>query len=183
MCGAIKVHNFEESLAFSHEAEDNPVWEIVYKEAFPDMVSMVSYRADGFWQREGIARGILLSTTKQIFVDEKVRGKNKKTGKVYNDVALEYYSSYEHKKPGWVCKPLRADYIAYLIAPLGICYMLPVIQLQQAWAKHSKEWLTKYRRIEAKNPGYTTLSLCIPANVLFQAIGNNLRIRFEPFEA
>ncbi len=176
------VHNFKESLAFSHAAEDLPVWEVVYKDAFPSMVSMVSYRDDGFWQRQGIDRGILLETSKQIRVDEKVRGRNKITGKVYNDVAIEYQSSKEGKTPGWVNKPLLADYIAYLIAPLGVCHMLPVLQLQSAWVRHGNDWIAKYPKIEAKNEGYTTVSVGVPVDVLYPAIGGQLRVKFEPFE-
>ena len=33
MCGEISVHKFKESLAFSHEAEDLPIWKDVYKKA------------------------------------------------------------------------------------------------------------------------------------------------------
>lgn len=181
--GEIRVpHNFQESLAFSHKAEDLPIWGEVYKQAFPNMVEMVSYREDGFWQRQGIDRGVLLNTSKQIRIDEKVRGRNKLTGKVYDDIALEYKSSMEGDTPGWVCKPLQADYIAYLIAPLGVCHMLPVIQLQNAWAKHGSDWIDVYPEIKAKNEGYTTLSVGVPVKVLYPAIGGELRVSFDPFE-
>lgn len=187
--GVIKVlHSFKESLAMSHKAEDLPIWGEVYKKAFPDMVGMQSYRADGFWQREGVDRGILLKTSKQLYVDEKVRGRNKKTGNIYEDIALEYLSSKESKTPGWVCKPLRADYIAYLIAPLGKCYLLPVIQMQSAWERNKVEWIGNSWPIQAKNfdektgRAWTTLSCAVPVNVLFKEIGKDLRISFEPFE-
>lgn len=176
------VNYFKDDLAFSHSFENNPIWNEIYLKAFPTMVEKISYKQDGFWQREGIDRGIVLSNTKQIFIDEKVRGRNKKTGIVYNDIALEYLSSKEHNKPGWVCKPLRADYIAYLIAPLGRCYMIPVIQLQSAWEKYAIEWIKKYPKIYASNIGYTTISVGIPAEILFKSLGEQLRINFEPFE-
>lgn len=176
-------HDFSESLAFSHDFEDNPVWSYVYKKAFVDMVEMVSYRQDGFWQREGIDRGVVLSNTKQIFIDEKVRGRNKITGKVYDDIALEIYSNEEKKSPGWITKQLRADYIAYLIAPLGVCHLLPVVQLQAAYSANKDSWIDKYRNlIRSKNNGYTTLSIGIPVNVLYPAIGSQLRVNFSPFE-
>ena len=71
-------------------------------------------------------------------------------------------------------------YIAYAIAPLGKCYLLPVIQLQSAWVKNRHEWLSKFRQIRAKNNGYTTVSVGIPVNVLMSAIGANLRLSFTP---
>ena len=176
------MNDFKECLKFSHEAEDLPVWEQVYKIAFPSMVSMVSYRQDGFWQREGIDRGIILSNTKQVFVDEKVRGTNKKTGKVYPDIALEYLSNDRTGALGWVCKQLRADYIAYLISPLGKCYMLPVIQMQQAWILNGDKWKDKYPKKPAFNSGYSTWFCAVPVDVLFKEIGAALRIEFEAFE-
>lgn len=183
MFGAIKVeHDFDADLALSHAIESLPVWEEVYKRAFPTMVSMVSYPEDGFWQREGIDRGIILSNTKQIFIDEKVRRRNESTGKVYDDIALEYVSNDQTYAPGWVVKPLRADYIAYLIAPLGACYLLPVIQLQQAWRENAGAWRNSFKTIEAQNKGYKTLSCCVPVSELFPAIGRCLRVSFQAFE-
>lgn len=182
------VNDFNECLKFSHKFEDHPVWSRVYKAAFPNIVGTVSYQQDGFWQREGVDRGIMLSTTKQILVDEKVRGRNKITGRVYDDILLEYKST--NTSAGWVCKPLRADYIAYLIAPLGVCYMLPVIQMQNAWEKNKAEWFANaedrsnkgFQKVSAKNNGYTTLSLAVPVNVLFPAMGGQLRVKFNKFE-
>lgn len=172
-----KIHDFKECLEFSHKAEDLPIWKEVYKKAFPQMIDMVTYRQDGFWQREGIDRGILLSTTKQIFVDEKVRATK------FDDIALEFMSNDTAKTAGWVNKPLRADYIAYLIAPLGVCYLLPVVQLQSAWEKHGEYWKDKYKPKKAANKGYSTLFCPVPANEVFKAIGQELRVNFQPFAA
>ena len=184
--GAMNYHNFEESLARSHAAEDLSIWEEIYKEAFPNMKTMINHRQDGEHQRAGIDRSIVLENSKQILIDEKVRGKNQKTGKIYEDILLEYWSGYEQKIKGWVCKPLRADYIAYAIAPKGICYLLPVSQLQKAWKINCKTWVQLYPKIEAQNfyngRFWTTVSVAIPPNVLFKAIGQCLRIDFEPIQ-
>ena len=175
MYGVIRVHNFNDSLRLSHEAEDLPVWNEVYKKAFPDLLKVVSYRADGFWQREGVDKGIILPTTKQLFIDEKIRFKD------YGDILLEYISSDKYKTKGWVNKPLRADYIAYLIAPSGVCHLLPVIQLQSAWIKYGNEWIRMYKKIIAKNNGYNTVSVGVPIPVLWKAIGSEFRVNFKPF--
>lgn len=161
-------------------AEDLPFWREVYEKAFPTMTAMINHRQDGEHQRAGIDRSIILYNSKQILIDEKTRFRNEITGKVYNDIALEYWSDEERKVPGWVCKPLRADYIAYAIAPIGICYLLPVIQLQQAWKEKEGEWIRKYPKIEAKNEGWTTISVGVPPEILFPAIGSRLRIEFKP---
>ena len=181
------MHNFTESLEFSHKASDLPIWEEIYSQAFPGFVSMIDHRQDGEHQRAGIDRSIIMPTSKQILIDEKVRGRNKKTGKVYTDILLEYLSDEERNKPGWVCKPLRADYIAYAIAPLGIGYLLPVPQLQKAWVWNREEWIKDYTPpIKAYNQEgsykWTTISVGVPVKVLFQEIGKCLRVNFEPLE-
>lgn len=168
-------------------AEDLPLWKEVYKKAFPSMIGMYNHRKDGDHQRQGIDRSIILENSKQVLVDEKVRFRNKITGKVYEDIALEYLSNKEKNIPGWVCKPLLSDFIAYAIAPIGICYLLPVIQLQSSWEKNKELWLNSYFSIAAKNYSgnkylYTTMSLCVPVGILFKEIGQQLRISFESFE-
>lgn len=164
----------------SHMAEDLPIWEEIYQKAFPTMIGMHNHRADGDHQRQGIDRSIVLENSKQILIDEKVRGKNKITGKVYEDIALEVWSDKERRVLGWVEKPLLADYIAYAIVPKGICYLLPVLQLQVAWTRHKEEWSSKYRLRESLNKGWTTVFCPIPPRVLYPAIGQRLRIEFQP---
>lgn len=176
------MHDFTESLALSHAASDLPIWECVYRQAFLHFQCMVDHRADGEHQRAGIDRSVILSNSKQILVDEKVRWKNAKTGRVYDDIALEFWSDEQRRVPGWVCKPLRADFIAYAIAPLGKAYLLPVPQLQLAWHRSGDVWKAKYREIRAPNRGYTTVSVGVPVGDLFSQIGGALRIPFTPVE-
>jgi hypothetical protein len=175
-------HNFAESLAASHAASDLPFWDVVYRKAFPDMLTHLDHRQDGEHQRAGIDRSITLNNSKQILIDEKVRFRNKITGKVYEDIALEYLSDEARNVPGWVCKPLRADYIAYAIAPLGRCYLLPVSQLQSAWRKHGEYWKSAHFIIRAKNKTWTTISVAVPISELFPAIGQALRFTFDPLD-
>lgn len=170
------LHEFEESLAKSHAASDLPIWEEIYRQAFPTFAAMVDHRQDGEHQRAGIDRSVLLANSKQILVDEKVRWK------AYDDIALEYWSDEGRKVPGWVCKPLRADYIAYAIAPLGRAYLLPVLQLQLAWARCGERWIEQHQEIRAKNSRYTTVSVGVPVADLFREIGGALRCRFQPMQ-
>ena len=186
-------HDFYESLAKSHEAEDLPFWEEVYRKAFPTMLTMANHRKDGQHQRNGIDRSVTLENAKQIFIDEKTRWRNKKTGMVYEDIALEYLSDAQRQVPGWVCKPLMADYIAYAIAPLGKCYLLPVVQLQQVWLKYGAGWVEEGRlkkngrRIipaenETGNREWTTLSVNVTVDELFPKIGACLRVEFSRYD-
>lgn len=175
------MHNFSKSLAASHKASDLPIWEHVYREAFPTFLAMADHRADGEHQRAGIDRSVILENSKQLLIDEKIRwpGAN---GKVYDDIALEYLSNDRTGALGWVCKPLRADYIAYAIAPLGRCYLLPVIQMQIAWSRFGEQWKSTYPSIKAKNSSYVTHSVGVPPSVLFPAIGGALRVAFAPIQ-
>lgn len=179
---AESVHIFSNSLAMSHAASDLPLWRECYIKAFSNFQTMCDHRQNGDHQLQGIDRSVILTNGKQILIDEKIRGRNKKTGKVYTDIALEEKSSIERDTPGWVVKQLLSDYIAYAIAPLGKCYLLPVLQLQEAWLRHGEAWKQTCPKILAPNKGYKTLSWGIPPDVLFKAVGGCLRIDFTPIQ-
>lgn len=166
-------HDFNDSLAASHKASDLPIWKQIYERAFPNFLAMIDHREDGEHQRAGIDRSVILANSKQILVDEKIRYK------AYPDIALEHLSNDRTGALGWVCKPLRCDYIAYAIGPLGICYMLPVIQLQQAWLANGAAWKAKYFSVVAPNRTYNTISTAVPVVELFKEIGKALRIPFD----
>lgn len=179
----IQEHTFKASLAASHAASDLPFWAECYASAFPQMQAMHDHRRDGQHQRQGIDRSVVMSNGKVVWIDEKVRGRNKRTGVVYDDILLEEISDKERGVPGWVVKPLLCDYIAYAIAPIGRCYLLPVIQLQTAWLVNGSAWKHEARfPREARNNGWTTVNWPIPVAVLFRAIGQCLRVEFAPVE-
>jgi hypothetical protein len=175
-------NDFKNDLAFSHSCEDLPCWEEIYRAAFPTMSAMVSHRQDGQHQRAGIDRTVVLSNGKSITVDEKARRED------YKDIALEYIANDRTNSPGWVEKHLLCDYIAYAVLPAGKAYLLPVIQLQSAWASSKAEWLrlseikgSGFRLCRARNTHYCTISLSVPIPVLFRAIGGALRVEFSLF--
>ena len=176
------MNDFTACLESSHKAADASWWEECYRQAFPTMQAFVDHRQNGDHQKAGIDRSIVLENGKQIWIDEKVRWRNKITNIVYDDIALEEWSI-ENKTPGWVVKPLLCDYIAYAIAPLGKCYLFPVIQLQTAWKQHANEWKQKAgKAIIAENKNYKTISWAVQPAELFKAIGSCLRVSFQPTE-
>lgn len=174
-------HDFNDCLKKSHEASDMPFWKECYKKAFLDFDRMIDHREDMPKQSLGIDRTIVLKSGRKITVDEKVRGKNKKTGRIYNDIALEEWSKEEQVK-GWVEKSLHCEYIAYAIAPLGICYLLPVLQLQKAWLEHKNDWKCNYPKIIAPNQSYRTISWGVPADIVYKAIHDAMRVKFKPVD-
>lgn len=165
------VHDFRDSLALSASYAEAPWWRPVYDAFFPNLAAMVNVRSDGWAQRGGIDRVLTLASGKTISVDEKVRSED------WPDFLLEYWSDYEHKLPGWVEKDLACDFIAYAFVPSRRCYLLPFTTLRRAWLLHRTEWTDKaaahvpgYRRVNADNGRYHTISVTVPIPDLLDAI-------------
>lgn len=192
------VHNFDESLAWSHRQSDQPWWEIVYRRAFPDMVSMVDLRGDGWHQRAGRDRAIVLSSGRTVYVDEKVRTV------AHDDILVEIWSRYplngrepypqnEHNggpvrgaEPGWARKPLDCDWLAYAFVPTATCYLIPFFGLRAAlaiclapWIGYANNRSKGFRWVSAKNDRYQTISIAVPIPALKQAIDNALTITWS----
>jgi len=168
------AHDFDQCLAKSHAASDHPMWLHVYRQFFPDMLACVDHRDDGEHQRHGIDRSVTLANSKQVLIDEKVRYKD------YGDILLEYVSVDKTGAPGWVCKAIRCDYIAYAILPRGKAYLLPVLPLQRAWGQKGEKWLARFGTRPAQNNGYTTLNCPVPFRDLFNAISAAQIADFDP---
>ena len=177
------TYSFTKCLASSHAAEELPFWEEIYRQAFPNMQSMISHKQNGTHQVVGIDRSIILNNSKQILIDEKLRYRNR-NGKAYSDIALEYVANDRRGTPGWVCKSLLSDYIAYAIAPLGVCYLLPVLQLQAAWQANGQQWLQDECRYKFSTPneGYNTLNVCVKPDELFRAMWPHWRVDFTAYD-
>lgn len=160
-----KIHDFNSMLEKSHSEDNDAFFDNVYrKRFFTNMVSVTRFPHDGPHQRGGIDAIVTLSSSEIIKIDEKLREKD------YGDILLEYYSDTERGIPGWVCKELLCSHIAYGFRVSGRCFLLPVVQLQQAFELHGQNWFEKYPVCEAKNMGYTTSSVAVPADVLYKAI-------------
>jgi len=172
------VHSFDQSLAKSHRQEDAPWWTEVYRRAFPDLRAMVNVRQDGWAQRGGIDRVLTLGSGKTLTVDEKVREKD------YGDVLLEYWSDYERRDPGWVAKDLACDLIAYAVVPTEKCYLLPFQQLRCVWRTNGRDWVRRFKKIEALNAGrsggtYTTVSVAVPTETLLDGMRDVLCVAWS----
>lgn len=161
--GLPHIHRFHDSLALSEEY--GPDWWLpIYRRAFPTLMSAVAVQADGWAQRGGIDRLLTLACGRTFTVDEKIRMQD------WPDVLLERWSDEGRKSPGWVQKPLAADFIAYAHAPAATCVLLPVPALQRAWRQHGRQWIGLYGQRRAQNQGYVSVSVPVPRGVLMQAI-------------
>ncbi len=164
-------HNFAHSLALSKEHEDAPWWAEIYSRAFPNHLSAVSVREDGWAQRGGIDRVVTLRSGKTVTIDEKVRTQD------WGDIALERWSDQKGKKPGWIQKDLACDFIAYAFVPSKRCYLFPFLTLRRAWQLHGREWCDLaakeeggFRVVLADNGNYVTESIAVPVADLLTAV-------------
>lgn len=162
--GFSRVHRFENSHALA--ASYGPDWWLpIYRRAFPTLMSAVAVEHDGWAQRGGIDRLLTLACGRTYTVDEKIRTED------WPDVPLERWSDEVRKSPGWVQKPLAADFIAYAHAPAATCVLMPVPALQRAWRQHGRSWIGLYGLRRAQTAGWTSVSVPVPRGVLMQAIG------------
>ncbi len=166
-------HNFDDSLAKSKAQADAPWWGAVYREAFPDMAAMVNVRDDGWAQRGGIDRVITLASARTLNIDEKVRDKD------WGDILLEYWSDRDRRIKGWVAKSLACDFIAYAFVPSQTCYLLDFQLLRRAWRNNRLAWVHDFKKVEAANNGYTTVSVAVPTEILIAAIGDATKIVWQ----
>ena len=167
------THEFSESLAKSHEQASAPWWLEVYRKAFPSLSSYVCVRNDGWAQRGGIDRVLVLDSGRIIYVDEKVREKD------WPDFLLERWSDEAREKPGWIQKPLACDFIAYAFVASSTCYLLPTQTLQRAWRMYGRQWIAIYGTIRAQNRGYVTASVPVPRGILLASLSDAMVVRWE----
>lgn len=159
-----KVHDFQESLQKSKDREDSPFWFEIYKHYFPNLAVEVPVTEDCPAQRAGVDRSLVLTNSTVIRIEEKVRQKK------YDDILLEYLSSKELGTEGWMEKDLSCQFLVYIIVPSRKCYLLPNQLLRRAWRENKIVWISRYRRIEARNNGYTTVSVAVPIEEIERAI-------------
>jgi hypothetical protein len=181
-------HDFSAQLAYSHSQADAPYWQEIYQQAFPDMIACLDLRHDGWHQRAGRDRAVILSTGRSVFIDEKVRRK------VYPDIAVEVWSTYPKDglepyparpgaTPGWGAKPLDCDFLAYAFAPSRTCHLFPFLGIRAAFDKHRLMWRDKATCEEdgfgwavAPNGRYNTISIAVPIRILQDCVNDALTI-------
>lgn len=178
------IHQFTDSLAYSHAQADAPYWLPVYRKAFPTLRACVDVRADGWHQRAGVDRVLTLADSSVVRVDEKVRRES------WPDIALEVLSDEKRETPGWACKDALCDYIAYAFEPTRTCYLLPFLLLRRSLELNKRDWWFAakasregFRLVRAQNTTWTTLSLAVPIDVLLNAIRDAMVITWTTDEA
>ena len=169
------MHSFKDSNAASVLYAGDPIWERLYRSAFPTYANSGYIEGEGWAQNGGVDRIITLTSGKTISVEEKVRETD------YGDILLEYWSSVDkgnrqNRRKGWIAKDMACDYIAYLVKDTGTCYMLPFHALRLAWKNNRQIWARKYKRVQADNGKYITVSVAVPIKVILSAIMESMII-------
>jgi hypothetical protein len=174
-----RVHNFRDSLAWSEQQGDSDMWELVYRDVFPDFNNMTKLDGHTPGQLAGIDRFVTLRSGAVLRIDEK------KDAHGSRNFFLEYWSSYEDRAKGWIVKELLCDYIAYAFPAAKRAYVLPFQQLRKAWQTNGRAWTDgRYLKPrvsnESKHGGqYTTVGVCVPVPVVLEAIKGALSCSWE----
>lgn len=169
----MSTNNFITDLTWSHSQSDQPWWEVVYRKAFHNFSTMHDVRKDGWAQRGGIDRQVILEDGTVLKIDEKVRRKD------WGDFALEVYSDADKQIPGWMQKDMTCDFIAYAFLPSQRCFLLPYQQLRTAWMNNRVEWKERYGVQFAINSGYRTSFIPVPIDRVLDAIVESMSISWS----
>jgi len=164
------IHSFGKSLKRSHEIAGEPFWEEIYREFFPDFHSMAYIEKDGWAQRGGVDRIIVLGSSRIVKIQEKCREE------VWPDILLERWSDRGSRKPGWIQENLDCDYLAYVFLPTKECHMLPFLALRRAWRMFGREWIERYPPTIAANRGWVTEGVPVPIAALYLALSEASRV-------
>jgi hypothetical protein len=182
------VHGFDKQLSYSHQQASAAWWPEVYRQAFPDMETALDLRHDGWHQRAGRDRAVVLTSGRMVYIDEKVRRED------YGDILIEIWSRYPHtghepyapvpgSVPGWGAEPKDCDFLAYAFERSRICYLLPFLGIRAALQKHGDWWREKasgreggFRWVSARNRTYATISVAVPTRVLQDCVNDALTV-------
>ena len=157
------INDFKADLKYSMEDE---MFNNFYLREFPN-VREIKTEKDIKKQFKGIDKTLVFDSGLEITIDEKKRRVD------YGDILLELLSNKETGRKGWLYTA-QCDYIAYAVMPIKTIYFLPMILLKMAWWENRVKWEKRYEKKEAKNKGYTTVSIPIPTNVLLNAIESKI---------
>lgn len=183
--------DFEPDLDWSHTIAGMPFWDEIYRQAFPGFVASHVPVGDGWHQRAGRDRIVVLDDSSTITIDEKGRRDE------WPDILIEILSDRDRDKPGWGSprKRLGCDYIGYAFVPARTVHLIPYRELRRVMDKGpGRDWWRVAARahadnrrdapikfVDARNPRdkskplrYWTRSLAVPPNILLTAIRDSL---------
>jgi len=171
--------DYQADKSWSTSGHIHHIWDGIYRSAFgrPIHIERVTSRQ---MQIDGIDTIVRTANGLHWRVDEKTRRD------AYGDVLLEVWSDRNLRRPGWIAKPLKIDFLAYAILPICSCYFFPYHRLRSAWTANGEQWIRKayagqagYRTVFAHNQSWITESIAVETSIIVAAVGNCRRIEWR----
>lgn len=163
------MNNFKADLEYSTDIRKNEDFNKFYYATFQvKLIELVEYQKSKEEQFKGIDKKLHLQNGKVITVEEKCRRKD------YGDILLELISNDRTNRKGWIYT-CQSEYLTYFVEPSRKVYLFPVEILKLAWEHNKEDWEKKYRKVSADNKTYKSVCICIPAEVLKEAITKELQ--------
>lgn len=166
----------------------HPKVQAIFKEMFPGCTE-IEYHDDDLGRQFVGIDATIHANGEAYPIEIKIRYRNAKTGKLYNDVLLEFISNDVSGDPSWVVKETYSEYFIYLIPELGVGYKFSAVLLQRAWERLGESWKAKYGVKKAFNRQYYTHNVAVPwptlehvfTLMLPKQYHEKCLYRFEPF--
>lgn len=188
--------DFVTDLEWSYSVAGMPFWIEVYKKAFPGFVAAHIPTGDGWHQRAGRDRIIVMDDSTTVTVDEKGRRDE------WPDILIELFSDRDRRIPGWgnPDKRLGCDYIGYAFVSTQTCHLLPYRELRRVmkngvggeWWREARDKERANKKggihfVDARNPRdtskplrYYTRSIAVPTRLLLAEIVKSLTLSWTP---
>lgn len=169
------VHDFQASKAFSNDARLQALADHLLRQMHGEQAYIQRMNHDGGYraaQHLGRDLSVHLPNGEQVFYDEKYDNYD-------NDrIVLEYLSSEEERKPGWIESSLSIHALLYVKVKRRQGYIWPWAALQRAWRIRREAWVANakggkegYVISRCRNiQGFTTVSVCVPVHMVELAI-------------
>lgn len=171
---------FYSDLAYSKAESRKPYWKAAYKRYFrdPHLTCELIEPMEKGQPDSGADKIITLSCGQQLTVDEKTSKGNFQDSEIFLEYEHEYDSG--EIKDGWVRntdKADKCDYIAYSKPAISCVYILPLRDLQLAFAEHEDMLQAEYPSFPARNESWTTYSIRLPVEAVHELLGRNYVIK------
>jgi hypothetical protein len=144
----------------SNRDQKHPKIQEVIRTMFPGC-TQIEYHDDDL-EKQAVGVDASVFTEEEYQVEIKLRYRNSRSGRVYDDLLIEYVSNDVSDAPGWIEKETHSDYFLYLIPEGGRGYKLPVGAMQAIWRHLGEKWKRAYKTLKAPNRQYNTLNVPVP---------------------
>lgn len=184
------MNSFAEDAAWADEQLRADWWGQVYRRAWGDRLSWHTVDGKCRAQENGVDHVAMLGERDKVLRIEVKCRRPRADGADWPDVLLETHSCFERLTPGWIEKPLTADFFAYAFVQSRVVLLLPTLNLQAAWRTNRSAWerLAEQRakgfcvvwgHTRLNGGSYRTRNIAVPTLALGEAVKNSMRVPFD----